>query len=136
MRTKFTILIVDDDLDDHELMKRGIAECAVDVDIVSFYDGVQAMDYLLQKRNHKYSTYRADLILLDLNMPLMDGFQTLTEISRYPQLKDIPVYVITTSQNVDHMKKALDSGARGFYQKGAKASDIIEIMRQVCKDCF
>jgi CheY-like chemotaxis protein len=136
MRTKFTILIADDDLDDQELMKRGLAECKVDVDIVAFFDGVQVMDYLLRKRNQKYATYQPDLILLDLNMPLMDGFQTLREIKRHPHLRAIPVYVITTSRSVDHMNKALEIGASGFYSKGAKASDIIDIMRQVCKDCF
>jgi CheY-like chemotaxis protein len=136
MRTKFTILIADDDLDDQELMKRGLAECKVDVDIVTFYDGVQVMDYLLRKRNHKISTYQPDLILLDLNMPLMDGFQTLKEIKQQPDLKAIPVYVITTSRSIDHLNKALELGASGFYSKGAKTSEILEIMRQVCKDCF
>jgi CheY-like chemotaxis protein len=136
MRKKFTILIADDDLDDQELMRSGLAECKVHVSISPVYDGVQVMDYLLQRHSFRMVEDLPDLILLDLNMPLMDGFQTLKEIKRYPHLRAIPIYVITTSRNMDHMDKALNLGANGFYTKGSKSKDIVEIMKAVCKDCF
>ena len=136
MRTKFTILIADDDLDDQELMRLGLAECKVNVNVVPVFDGVQVMDYLLRRHKFKDVLFSPDLILLDLNMPLMDGFQTLREIKKYIHLRPIPVYVITTSRNTDHMDKALTLGAHGFYTKGSKSKDILEIMRSVCKDRF
>lgn len=136
MRSNFTILIADDDLDDQELMERGLKECKVAINIVSVYDGVKVMDYLLRRHEYKFINELPDLVLLDLNMPLMDGFQTLREIKRYPLLRPIPIYVITTSRSVDDRDKALRLGANGFYSKGSKSSDILKIMREVCKDCF
>lgn len=136
MREKFTILIADDDLDDHDLMRRGLSECKVRVDIVPVYDGIQVMDYLLRRHKFKNVESLPDLILLDLNMPLMDGFSTLKEIKKYPHLQPIPIYVITTSRNMDDMDKALNLGAYGFYSKGSKSKDIVDIMRSVCQECF
>jgi CheY-like chemotaxis protein len=136
MRTRFTILVADDDLDDQDLMRRGLADCTVNVEIVPVYDGVQVMDYLLHRHNFRQTQFMPDLILLDLNMPLMDGFQTLKEIKRYPHLRPIPIYVITTSRSADHMHKALDLGANGFYSKGSKSKDILDIMHKVCRECF
>src|SRR5688572_28242834 len=128
MRSKFTILIADDDQDDQELMKRGLSECKVTLNIVPVYDGVRVMDYLLRRHEYRTVSELPDLILLDLNMPLMDGFQTLKEIKRHPHLRPIPIYVITTSRAADHMDKALRLGANGFYSKGSKSNDILEIM--------
>jgi two-component system response regulator len=136
MRTKFTILIADDDLDDQDLMRRGLSECRVAVNIIPVFDGVQVMDYLLRRHQYRNIDAPPDLILLDLNMPLMDGFQTLKEIKKYIHLRPIPIYVITTSRDVDHMSKALDLGATGLYSKGSRSKDIVDIMRKVCKECF
>jgi len=136
MRTKFTILVADDDLDDQEMMRSAFAQCKVDVEMVPVYDGVQVIDYLWRRHGFKNVTSLPDLILLDLNMPLMDGFQTIKEIKRFPYLSSIPIFVITTSRAPEHMSKALKLGASGFYSKGSKAKDIVEIMRKVCRECF
>ena len=136
MRTKFTILVADDDLDDQELLRSAFAQSKVNIEIVPVYDGVQVMDYLWQRHAFRHVTSLPDLLLLDLNMPLMDGFQTIKEIKRFPHLRTLPIYVITTSRAPEHMSKALNLGASGFYSKGSKAKDILEIMRKVCRECF
>ncbi len=136
MRTKVTILVADDDLDDQDLLQNGLAQCKVNIEIVPVFDGVKVMDYLWRRGDFKHVTSLPDLLLLDLNMPLMDGFQTIKEIKRFPHLRSIPIYVITTSRSPSHMSKALHLGASGFYSKGFKASDILDILRKVCRDCF
>src|SRR3954471_4006689 len=115
----FTILFADDDLDDQELVSRAFASSRVPVTVVSVGDGIQLLDYLYRRYNFKHVNKAPDLILLDLNMPLMDGFEALKIIKAHPQLKEIPVYIVTTSRFESDKKTAMELGAKGFYSKGA-----------------
>jgi CheY-like chemotaxis protein len=117
-------------------MKEGLSSCKITVEIHPVYDGVQVMDYLLRQGKYRDLSFTPDLILLDLNMPLMDGYAVLKEMKRHSTLRSIPIYVITTSRSVDHLNKALELGANGFYSKGSKSKEILQIMRDVCKECF
>jgi CheY-like chemotaxis protein len=136
MREKFLIVVADDDVDDQELMRRGLKDCKVKVEITAVYNGLQLMDYLLRREGYKKITDTPDLILLDLNMPLMDGFETLKEIKKHKNLAHIPVYVITTSRSKDDKAKALELGASGFYSKGSSSKDVKRIMTEICAECF
>jgi len=136
MREKFTIVLADDDLDDQELMRKGLRECRVKVEFNAVYNGLQLMDYLLKREAYKNIRSNPDLILLDLNMPLMDGFDVLREIRKQDALKSIPVYVITTSRSKSDRMKALELGANGFYSKGSSSRDIVAIMHEICQECF
>lgn len=136
MRAKFIIVVADDDLDDQQIIKDGLYDCQVTVEINSVYNGLQLMDYLLGREAYRNISELPDLILLDLNMPLMDGFDVLKEIKSNPRLATIPVYVITTSRSPDQRKKALEMGATGFYSKGASSKDIRRIMKEICRECF
>jgi two-component system, response regulator len=136
MRNKFVIVVADDDLDDQELMKKGLKDCKVQVEINAVYNGLELMDFLLKKEKFKNISGTPDLILLDLNMPLMDGFEVLKEIKKYPNLKKIPLYVITTSRSKADKEKAVELGADGFYSKGSSSKDIRRIMLEICAECF
>ena len=136
MNRQFVIVVADDDVDDQELIRHGFEDCKADVAIITVYDGIKLMDFLLKRHTFRDVTETADLILLDLNMPLMDGFEVLKQIGKYPQLKKTPIYVITTSRNDVHRSMALELGATGFYSKGASSQDIRRIMQQICQDCF
>ncbi len=116
--------MADNDLDDQDLIKRGLQDCKVKIDIFAVCNGLQLIDFLLRREAFRGITVRPDLILLDLNMPLIDGFDVLTEIRRHAQLKDIPLYVITTSRSKEDRKKVLELGATGFYSKGSSLIDI------------
>jgi CheY-like chemotaxis protein len=136
MRQKFVIVVADDDVDDQELMKKGLSDCKVEVQIVSVFNGLQLMDYLLRRQDFKHVKEKPDLILLDLNMPLMDGFDVLKEIRQHAHLASIPLYVITTSRAKQDRETALALGANGFYSKGASSRDIRKIMVEICEECF
>jgi CheY-like chemotaxis protein len=136
LREQFSILIADDDVDDQQLMRTGLKECRVKVEVNSVFNGIQLMDYLLHRHDFKHIRTVPDLVLLDLNMPLMDGFDALTEIRRHASLKGMAVYVISTSRaTVDH-DKALELGASGFYTKGSSSKEILRIMKAICRECF
>jgi CheY-like chemotaxis protein len=136
MRDKFVIVVADDDVDDQELMRKGLSDCRVTVEIVSVFNGLQLMDYLLRRESYKQVKDTPDLILLDLNMPLMDGFDVLKEIRKYNHLSKIPLYVITTSRAKQDKETALALGANGFYTKGTSSKDIRRIMTEICEECF
>lgn len=136
MREKFHIVVADDDLDDQELMKRGLKDCKVRVEMTSVYNGIQLMDFLLKRGDYKNEQGVPDLILLDLNMPLMDGFDALVELRNVDALKNVPVYVITTSRTKRDREKALQLGATGFYSKGTSSKDVVRIMQEICEECF
>lgn len=135
MHKIFTIVVADDDVDDQALVKEGFEDCRAQVVIESVFNGLELMDYLLKRARYKHHKITPDLILLDLNMPLMDGFNVLREIRDTTKLT-IPIYIITTSQNKADKEKALKLGASGFFSKGFSSLDIKAVMQEICIDCF
>lgn len=135
MRKVFTIVVADDDVDDQALVKEGFEDCKVQVDVVSVFNGLELMDYLLKRARYKNVQVAPDLIILDLNMPLMDGFNALKEI-KANNIINIPIYIITTSRSKEDKQKALDLGASGFFSKGFSSEDIKKVMMDICQECF
>jgi CheY-like chemotaxis protein len=135
-KKNFTILIADDDIDDQEMIKKALRNCRKALHIVTVDNGMHVVDFLLKRHDYRNNAIVPDLVLLDLNMPLMDGFGVLGEIRRHESLHKIPVYVITISRNTDDWNRALDLGATGFYTKGVNTSDINRVIREVCSECF
>jgi CheY-like chemotaxis protein len=90
------ILVVDDDDADAFMIEEVLAGAALPVTVDRTRDGREALDFLRRSGGHSGAP-RPDLILLDLNMPRMDGRQTLAEVKSDPELRAIPVIVLTTS---------------------------------------
>lgn len=122
-------MVADDDLDDQELMSEALSQLNNSIDIIQLTDGMQVIDYMLKcmKSEEKIP----DLIFLDLNMPLMDGFEVLKELKKYSSLSAIPIYVITVSRRKEDYIKAIQLGAMGFYSKGSHASAIFKIIKEI-----
>lgn len=90
---KHTILWADDDYDDLQMMREILAKKKMDFDIVEVHNGKEALDYL----NKTKASELPCLIILDINMPVMDGKETLSILKNTTEYKDIPVVVFTTS---------------------------------------
>src|SRR3982750_3470141 len=107
-----TILMADDDADDRELTREASAESRLANDLRFVEDGEELLDYL--KRRGRYadpaSSPRPGLILLDLNMPRKDGREALEEIKADPELKCIPVVVLTTSKTEEDILRSYGLG--------------------------
>jgi CheY-like chemotaxis protein len=126
------ILLVEDDPDDIYLIGEAIDECQLNTRIFIVEDGEQMLDYLHQCGDYINPELapRPDLILLDLNMPRKDGREALAELKDIPELRSIPVVVLTTSSADRDMKYSYEQGASGFVTKPVTFSGLREA---ICK---
>ena len=125
------ILIADDDQDDCLLMREAFKDCKIAGQLHFVQDGDALLDYL--KRRTPYQDEQRypvpDLILLDLNMPRMDGREALALIKRDPQLKAIPVVVLTTSSAEEDVLLSYSDGVNSFVTKPVSYSGLVEVIR-------
>ncbi|PKO16375.1 MAG: two-component system response regulator [Chloroflexi bacterium HGW-Chloroflexi-10] len=127
-----TILLVEDDPDDIYLIGEAIDECKMDVRLNIVQDGEELLEFLTRTGNYaeENQSPRPDLIILDLNMPRKDGREALEEIKAIPELRSIPVVVLTTSKADEDLDRCYRLGASGFITKPVKFKDLKET---VCK---
>lgn len=124
------VLLVEDNEDDVELTLEALKDSRLKVEIDVVSDGLSAMAFL--RREGKYSDKpRPDLILLDLNLPLMDGREVLKEIREDPGLTDIPVVVLTTSEDEGDIYRAYSLHANCYIAKPVDFAHFTEIIRQI-----
>lgn len=130
MEKKCSIIITDDDKDDQEFLIKAIKQAGINCEIESTYDGEELMT-MLKEKSGKQNKKLPDLIILDLNMPLMDGYDVLKELKRSSELKHIPVYILTTSEFEFDKIKSIAYGAKKFYSKPLIYTDLIKIVQDM-----
>lgn len=121
------ILLVEDDAADEVLTRNALEACSLDTCVHAVHDGIEALEFLRNKR-HLHSFPRPDIVLLDLNIPKMDGYAVLKEIKNDRALRDLPVIILTNSINPQEMVDAYRNGASGFY---VKSFDVEEFNRYI-----
>ena len=133
-----TILIADDDADDCLLMKRLLKQSRLYNDLRFVEDGEELLDYLHQRGPYSAAgaAPRPGLILLDLNMPKISGREALAEIKTDPNLRTIPIVVLTTSKAQQEIYRSYDLGANSFITKPVNFEAMVEIMRAVTSYWF
>ncbi|CAA9456113.1 MAG: Two-component transcriptional response regulator, LuxR family [uncultured Rubrobacteraceae bacterium] len=126
-----TLLLADDDPDDRLLIKEALEESRLVADLRSVEDGEELMDYLHRRGRYAESSAspHPDLILLDLKMPRKSGHQALEEIKATPELRCIPIVVLTTSKAEEDIARAYASGANSFIVKPTSFGTLIEAMK-------
>lgn len=128
-RQRVTILMVDDDAEDCLIMKTAFQESSLEHDLICFENGQEMMDYLkLCGKDESSDAPCPDLILLDLNMPRKDGRVVLYEIKNDPNLKDIPVVVLTDSDDAVDAIQCYKLGASLFYTKSQWLEILVEVI--------
>ena len=93
-------------------------------------DGEAAVDFLRRKGEHRDAP-RPDLVLLDLNLPRLDGRAVLARIKADPGLRSIPVVVLTTSKSAEDIRSSYDLHANAFVTKPPNSSGSLDVVRQV-----
>lgn len=124
-------LMADDDPDDRMLTKEAMSESRVLNDLRFVEDGEELMEYL--NRQGKFadpeSSPRPSVILLDLNMPKKDGREALKEIKADPNLRRIPIVIMTTSQSEEDILRSYDLGASSYITKPVTFDGLIDLMK-------
>jgi two-component system response regulator len=110
------ILLVDDDPQDVELTMEIMEQSKVKININVVNDGLEAINYL-KKVDNQNGIIKPDLILLDLNMPKMNGHEVLQKIKKNPDFKTIPIVILTTSSNDEDIHKTYHNGANCYVTK-------------------
>ena len=118
MRPDFHILLIEDSRADVLIIERALEESHIPHRLTVFQDGRNALDYLARLIGRDApDDLRPDLILLDLNLPGIDGFQVLKEIKAHPQLRVLAVVVLTTSGRDEDVLQTHHAGANTYIQK-------------------
>ncbi|MDJ1485265.1 response regulator [Cytophagaceae bacterium YF14B1] len=128
-----TILIADDDEEDRMLLKDAFEESHLLNEIYFVDDGEELTDYLHRKGQYKNPLLspRPGMILLDLNMPKKDGREALREIKANPELKTIPIIVLTTSRAEEDIIRSYDLGVNSFITKPVTFKSLIEVVQML-----
>ena len=120
------ILLVEDDSVDAMTVKRAMRDLKVEHSVVHSVNGEEAMKYLTSP-----DTEKPFVILLDLNMPKMNGIEFLKVMKTYPEIKTIPVIVLTTSKEQRDILDSFELGASGYMVKPVDYSKFVEILRRI-----
>jgi two-component system, chemotaxis family, response regulator Rcp1 len=129
-RKPVDILLVEDNPGDLRLMLEMLKEGKVRNRIAGAADGVEAHDFLT-RRGPQVSAFRPDLVLLDLNLPRMDGRDVLAEIRDHAELSRIPVVVFTSSAEDEDVLRSYDLRAACYVTKPLDVEQFMRIVQQV-----
>ena len=121
-----SVLLVEDDPGDVVLIEEAFEHNKVRNTLKIVGDGVEAMEFLRAP-----GSSRPDLVLLDLNLPRMDGREVLAEIKSDPALRSIPVVVLTTSKAEEDILRSYDLHANAYVTKPVDFNRFIEVVRQI-----
>ena len=124
------ILLVEDDAGDVELTREGFAAGKMFVNLHTVDDGIKALRFLRHEEPYA-NAVRPDIILLDLNMPRMDGREALKEIKTDECLRSIPIVVLTTSESDADIFKSYDLGANCYISKPVGFDDFLKVVQSL-----
>lgn len=133
---KEVILVVEDDLNDVFFIRRAVALAGLDIDIMHLREGQQAINYLRQAmilgQGTTYPMPR--LVLLDIKMPKVDGFDVLQWIRSEPQLVNLEVVILSSSDHPQDLSQALLLGANKYILKKPMLSGLpLQLMKLLSK---
>lgn len=117
------IFHIDDDEDDAEIFLSAALEVSEEVSVEGFYDARRALEMLIGLE------VLPDAIFLDLNMPIMDGFEFLREVRSSTAFQNIPVIILSTSSHQDTIDTTTRLGADGFITKPSDYNALVTILR-------
>ena len=133
MPAKATILWAEDDDNDVFFFQRALSKTGLNHQLIRVSDGAKAVDYLSGKPpftdRHQYPI--PHLVLLDLKMPRMGGFDVLAWLKAQPELRAIPALVLSSSNQESDQRRALELGASDYLVKPSQGEALVELVRTI-----
>ncbi|HOM16877.1 MAG TPA: response regulator [Thermoguttaceae bacterium] len=134
---RFLVLMADDDPEDCLLAAEAIQENRLGHEVHFVHDGEELLEYLQGRGRYAFNPPQLpDLLLLDLNMPKLDGREALRRIKNDPRLRGLPVVILTTSRLEEDVQKCYQMGAASFLSKPATYREWLTLIRDVCTYWF
>jgi len=132
------ILFADDDRDDQHLVKEAFEDNRLANDLRFVNNGKELLEYLNREGKYKDPKFspKPDLILLDLNMPKIDGREALEKIKNDKTLKRIPVVILTTSKAEEDVIRTYNLGVNSFISKPVTFKEMVKIVQMLEKYWF
>jgi two-component system, response regulator len=125
------ILLVEDNPDDVELTLRAFKKHNLANHITVARDGENALNIIFQRGKESAGGQRPDLILLDLNLPMVDGMEVLRQIKENPKTKVIPVIILTSSKEENDLSESYRLGANSYIRKPVNFEKFTEVVMQL-----
>lgn len=127
------ILLIEDNADHALIIRKGLQAYNVINEVKWVEDGEEALDYLFARGPYAgpEAPARPGLILLDIKLPKVDGFGVLEEIKRHPELKAIPVIMLTSSEQEVDIVKSYRNGANSYVTKPIEFDQFLKVVREL-----
>ncbi|MBN1486674.1 MAG: response regulator [Anaerolineae bacterium] len=130
--SQVTILLVEDDPGHARLLQKNLHRAGLSNQVIHLTDGQQALDFLNSEGSWAGNRRPSPLlVLLDLNMPVLDGYQVLTRMKASSELRYIPVIILTTTDDVNEVKHCYDLGCSIYITKPINYNDFVEAVRKL-----
>jgi len=127
-----TILLVEDDPGHARLIERNLRRAHITNEIVTLSDGQQAVDYLLKESAYAGATHTMPLLmLLDLNLPRLDGYQVLTRLKADERTRHIPIIILTTTDEPQEIERCYALGCNVYVTKPVEYDEFAEAIRKL-----
>lgn len=127
-----TILLVEDDAGHARLIEKNLRRSNITNEIVVIDDGQKAVDYLFKEGEYTDSAHGSPLlVLLDLNLPGLDGYQVLQRMKQEEQTKRIPVIILTTTDDTREVARCYDLGCNVYITKPVDYKRFSEAIRKI-----
>lgn len=126
------LLVVDDDPDDVMLIGAAVKRSGIEIQLDTIADGAYLLDYL--EGSGAYADAgpsRPDLVLVDLNMPLLDGVSAIAQVKSHHELRAIPLVVLSTSNRNSDVDRAYDAGAASYLTKPNRFDELIAMVELI-----
>lgn len=122
------IFLAENNSNDVALTVKALDRCQIQNKLVVVSDGPKALSFLLSPDLVKMPA----LVILDLKLPFIDGFEVLRQIRAHKSTRHLPVFILSSSIDEDDRQKSIQLGANGFECKPIKFSEYVNLMQQLC----
>ena len=127
-----TILLVEDDPGHARLIERNLRRAHITNEIITLSDGQQAVDYLFKEHTYAAAAHAMPLLmLLDLNLPRLDGYQVLARLKADERTKHIPVLILTTTDEPHEIERCYALGCNVYLTKPVEYEEFAEAIRKL-----
>jgi CheY-like chemotaxis protein len=126
-----TILVVDDDEGHRELVRRNLKRSGITNTVVGLPNGAEALDYVFRRATHAGRPDAELVMLLDINMPGMNGVEVLRQIKQDPHGCQIPIIMLTTTDDPREVKRCYELGCSVYITKPVDPAEFIEAVKRL-----